>query len=379
MEDNTSTASLITILILNNEDITDYQIDQNSTIEELKLKIKDKEGYSIESQNLFINDKILENDKTLNHYNIQNDFILNLVINGERIILYAKPILGKKIPLDTKISEKIENIKKAIQKHEIIPIDLQILKYNNKILENNKTIKDYNIPNNSTIELSLDNDKYEIMSIYIIIEKKKHCINVINHLNLVKSIKIKLKRITKIPIEEQILYYHEKILSDDSSIDFYKIKHNSYLKLEFSSINIRIRRGYRSINAYFLKTEKTIKDLKREIEKVEDINYENQILKYGNIELEDNKTIKESNIKNDSIISLLYKSKGGIYIFVKRDNRLLTIEVNLNDKIEYVKDMINEKFGFKKCNYLNFAGKILDDKYYIEDYNIQKNSTLFIY
>ena len=177
MEDNTSTASLITILILNNEDITDYQIDQNSTIEELKLKIKDKEGYSIESQNLFINDKILENDKTLNHYNIQNDFIVNLVINGERIIIYAKPILGKKIPLDTKISEKIENIKKAIQKHEIIPIDLQILKYNNKILENNKTIKDYNIPNNSTIELSLNNDKYEIMSIYIIIEKKKHCIN----------------------------------------------------------------------------------------------------------------------------------------------------------------------------------------------------------
>ena len=91
------------------------------------------------------------------------------------MIIYAKPILGKKIPLDTKISEQIENIKKAIQKHEIIPIDLQILKYNNKILENNKTIKDYNIPNNSTIELSLNNDKYEIMSIYIIIEKKKHC------------------------------------------------------------------------------------------------------------------------------------------------------------------------------------------------------------
>ena len=57
----------------------------------------------------------------------------------------------------------------------------------------------------------------------------------------------------------------------------------------------------------------------------------------------------------------------------------MTIEVNLNDKIEHVKDMINEKFGFKKCNYLNFAGKILDDKYYIEDYNIQKNSILFIY
>ena len=55
----------------------------------------------------------------------------------------------------------------------------------------------------------------------------------------------------------------------------------------------------------------------------------------------------------------------------------MTIEVNLGDEIEHVKDMINEKFGFKKCNYLNFAGKILDDKYYIEDYNIQKNSTLF--
>ena len=349
------------IIILNSFSSNTYELYKNNTIEELKLKIKDKEGYSLESINLFLFEKILENEKTLEYYNIENNSVLTMEVNGERTIIYVKPILGKKLSLDTKISEKIENIKIAIQKHEIIPKELQVLKYNGQILENNNTIKDYNIPNSSTIELSLNNKKYEIISIYIIIQKKKHCINVINHLNLIKSIKIKMEKITKVPTEEQILYYHDALLSDNFPIDYYKIKPNSFLNLVFTSINLKVGRKFGNEKSYLVKIKDTIKELKQRIEEIEDINISNQKLKYGEIELEDDKTIEYYKIHNGSYAHLFYKSEGGKYIFIKEGNQLISLDVNVNDKIKNVKDMLVEKTS-KICRYLNYGGKVLNDQ-----------------
>ena len=376
--DDISLTKLKIIIILNSFSSDTYELYKNNTIEELKLKIKDKEGYSLESINLFLFEKILENDKTLEHYNIENNSVLNMEVNGERTIIYAKPILGKKLSLDTKISEKIENIKIAIQKHEIIPKELQVLKYNGQILENNNTIKDYNIPNSSTIELSLNNKKYEIISIYIIIQNKKHCINVINHLNLIKSIKIKMEKIAKVPPEEQILYYHETLLSDNFPIDYYKIKPNSFLNLVFTSINLKVGRKFGNKKSYLVKIKDTIKELKQRIEDIEDINISNQILKYGEIELEDDKTIEYYKIQNGSSAHLFYKSEGGKYIFIKEGTQLISLEVNVNDKIENVKDMLAEK-TCKICRYLNYGGKVLKDQNTLNDYNIQSNSTIFAF
>lgn len=366
------------IIILNSFSSNTYELYKNNTIEELKLKIKDKEGYSLESINLFLFEKILENEKTLEYYNIENNSVLTMEVNGERTIIYVKPILGKKLSLDTKISEKIENIKIAIQKHEIIPKELQVLKYNGQILENNNTIKDYNIPNSSTIELSLNNKKYEIISIYIIIQKKKHCINVINHLNLIKSIKIKMEKITKVPTEEQILYYHDALLSDNFPIDYYKIKPNSFLNLVFTSINLKVGRKFGNEKSYLVKIKDTIKELKQRIEEIEDINISNQKLKYGEIELEDDKTIEYYKIHNGSYAHLFYKSEGGKYIFIKEGNQLISLDVNVNDKIKNVKDMLVEKTS-KICRYLNYGGKVLNDQNTLKDYNIQSNSTIFAF
>lgn len=372
------TLTKLKIINLNGFSSKTYELYKNNTIEEFKLKIKDKEGYSLESINLFLFEKILENDKTLEYYNIENNSILTMEVNGERTIIYAKPILGKKLSLDTKISEKIENIKIAIQKHEIIPKELQVLKYNGQILENNNAIKDYNIPNFSTIELSLNNKKYEIISIYIIIQNEKHCINVINHLNLIKSIKIKMEKITKVPTEEQILYYHEALLSDNFPIDYYKIKPNSFLNLVFTSINLKVGRKFGNKKSYLVKIKDTIKELKQRIEEIEDLNISNQKLKYGEIELEDDKTIEYYKIQNGSSAHLFYKSEGGKYIFIKEGNQLISLDVNVNDKIKNIKDMLVEKTS-KIFRYLNYGGKVLKDQNSLKNYNIQSNSTIFAF
>ena len=370
----------IIIKYLNNSNI--YEVKDNITIQELKSKIQDKEGMSIEKQNLYFKDKLLENDKTLIDYNIESNsiIILNLII--KRIVVYAKANLGKKISLDVKNIEKIENIKKAIQIHEKIPQDLQVLKYNNIILENSKTLEEYKIENNSILDLSLNGNKYEIISIGIELESgKKYGINVVNRLYLVKTIKIKLHKITHIPVSEQKLYFNDIFLEDNKMIDYYKIEHNSILKLYTSNITVTIERPlYKTNETYQVKPFNTIKELKMKIEEKQKINHLNQSLKLLTTELEnDNKTLNYYSIKDKSNILLYYKSQGGINLFFRYGNKSMIIDVNLDDKIEDIKEILLERGNFVRQNYLSYGGKILSNGRTLKDYNIQKNSTIFIY
>jgi len=151
------------------------QIESLDSIETLKDKIQDKEGISKSSMRLFFGGKVLLDQSLISEYNIENNSsihldlslkgglgLTNYVENNENYQftqINVKTINGYTITLDAEGKETIEEIKKKIQDYEGYKTYLQRLIYNRQVLEDNRTLEDYKIPNNSSLYLVLKSRK----------------------------------------------------------------------------------------------------------------------------------------------------------------------------------------------------------------------------
>ena len=118
-------------------------------INKLKKDIQEKENIPIQEQNLFFCDQELRDSYSLNHYNIESDDIILCIIFDNYINVKLRNKLYK---IRYNESYTISELKNEINKNIFIKTAFQ-LKYNNNILEDNKTLKFYGLSNNSTIEL----------------------------------------------------------------------------------------------------------------------------------------------------------------------------------------------------------------------------------
>lgn len=69
--------------------------------------------------------------------------------------IFVKTPTGKHITLETEPTDRVEDVKLKVQDREGIPIEMQTLKFQGKILEDGNTLQDYSIQKDSTIHLVL--------------------------------------------------------------------------------------------------------------------------------------------------------------------------------------------------------------------------------
>jgi hypothetical protein len=72
------------------------------------------------------------------------------------MVLFLKTMSGKTVPIDVEPSDSIENVKAIINEKEGIPPSDQFLYFGNRLLEDGRTLSDYNITKEVTVFLRQD-------------------------------------------------------------------------------------------------------------------------------------------------------------------------------------------------------------------------------
>ena len=386
------------ILISNRGEIFSIEASSFETVENIKNKIFDKINIEQKFQILLFRGKTLDDKKTINFYNMVNGSTLYLLIN-ELLLNYEINIYitegedyhGQYFFFNCKPLETIESIKKELfeKNYRMHPVEEIRLFYNEKELDDNKTLFSYEFN---------DSEKTYYLKVFYgpknggLIQVNGNC-GFIGTFYLpfsasVERIKEKIYDIIYIDMDCYRLFNkdNKELENQKKTLSDYNINEKTNLNLILQSKNgiyIFINNGYFKRPIILeVKESDSILNIKKNTNFF-CMSQDYFILSFDNKELEDDKTLSDYNIKNESKIYVSFnysKLTHSYQIYVKTlTGKTITVEVYKEYSINFVKHLIFEKENiYVDEQRLIFAGRQLEDNRTISDYNIQRESTLHV-
>ena len=205
-------------------------VEGTSTVAELKEKITEREGIPAEQQRLVFAGKCLEDDRVLSDYNIQKESTINLLLRlrgGMQI--FVRTLTGKTATIEVDGTETIADLKEKLREREGIPADQQRLVFAGKLLEDDRTISDYNIRKESTVHLLLRLKGG--MQVFMKTFTGRTITLDAEQSDTVANLKSKLAEKEGIPMDAQRMVFAGKNLDDTRQLSDYNIQAMSTINL----------------------------------------------------------------------------------------------------------------------------------------------------
>ena len=359
------------------------EVEKTNTIEDIKKKIFGIENnIPLDFQRLYFDGEELEDNKTLEDYEIseddtilcekKTDIDINIIYNDQ----YFTNID------EANLEDTIDFIKIQIEAKTYIPLSQQILYFEDKELEDNKTLLYYHFNKGlkeKTFYLFTENKNGILINIkrnsgenIKLLENEKHKI---------ENIKQKIYEIKQFPIEYQCLIYDDKELVNYRTLVDYNISHNSTINLSFNSENgiiIFIKRPNEKLITLDVSKAETIYIIKRKIQLKENLLPQNYKLLLERTKLDDNNNLYNYEIKSETIFEYIFDAIGKYQIFIKTvSSRTISLDVDSWFTIEDIKELYYDREGIPSNQQrLIFNGIELEDNKTLDFYNIGKDSVI---
>ncbi len=218
----------------------DFVVEEpnNITIDGLKRIILAKQGYLIETQQIFYGGIELENDKKLKDYEIPSGSVLDLVLGSVTLsdppqttmLLFVKTLTGKTITLETELSHTVKNLKEQIYAKENVEIASQCLVLAGRQMMDNETIGSVGVQNQSVIHLvlripSMDESRLTIQ------DGGRQFVIVADLEGTVGDLKRRIESSEEIPVASQKLFFENQLLADEVTLSSQNISNGLTLEL----------------------------------------------------------------------------------------------------------------------------------------------------
>ncbi|GAB2210189.1 hypothetical protein Drorol1_Dr00015449 [Drosera rotundifolia] len=271
-------------------------------------------------------------------------------------------------------SDTIKDIKIRFCDRGGVSEDLQDIFFAGACLQDHRTLTDYGVQKNSTLDLKTTLAR----KLFIEVPAKKYSTTVIvKASDTIEYIKLIIQTELGTPSSGFSLMHNGKLLGDNKTLASLNIASDSTLYVISKPrdvLSISVRTPDKVIATLEVRVLSSVSDLMVLVGSMTGTPIEDKILVYDEQVLGTSRTLFSYGIEDESVLDL----ESYIQIFVKPwVGKTITLEVNPSDTTEQLNERIFNKLGDTGCHQpLIFEGKRLDPGRTLKSYNVRQHSTI---